>query len=184
MSSPAASATDLRNHSSWVLAQNGTATSLPFQVADSSEPWTTPSLTSEATSSGTGARKPAWASSGAKGTSRLMRSIDWSPAARRRTSCSRCASELRGSCEISIVYFPPESALQRLAISACPPLSGLMYQVSVGGPPESPPPQAARVPAVTRSAAALATPAAGTCGPFASGDATPVRIVRDRQRSA
>ena len=46
MSSPAASATDLRYQSSWVLAQNGTATSSSFQVADSSEPWTTPSLTS------------------------------------------------------------------------------------------------------------------------------------------
>ena len=46
MSSPAASATDLRYQSSCVLAQNGTATSSSFQVADSSAPWTTPSLTS------------------------------------------------------------------------------------------------------------------------------------------
>src|SRR4051794_40508959 len=60
MSRPAASATDLRYQSSCVLAQNGTATSWSSQVADSMEPWTTPSLTSEATASGIGARKPAW----------------------------------------------------------------------------------------------------------------------------
>ena len=31
-------------------------------------------------------------------------------------------------------YRPPASSVHRLAISACPPESGLMYQVSVGGP--------------------------------------------------
>ena len=40
MSSPAFSATDLRYHSSWVLAQNGAATSFPFQCEASSAPWT------------------------------------------------------------------------------------------------------------------------------------------------
>ena len=38
MSSPAASATDLRYQSSCVLAQNGTATSLSFQVEPSIAP--------------------------------------------------------------------------------------------------------------------------------------------------
>ena len=90
-----------------------------------------------ATSSGTGARKPAWANSGMNGGSRLMMSIDESEAARRRTSCSRCAGESRGSTDVSIVYFPAAALVQRLAISAWPPASGLMYQVSVGGPPDS-----------------------------------------------
>src|SRR3954454_10471640 len=158
MSSPAAAATDLRYQSSCVLAQNGTATSLSFQVADSSAPGTTPSLTWDATSSGIGARKPAWASSGANTTSRLIRSIDSSPAARRRTSCSRWASELRGSTEVSITYAPFEASLHAAAIFACPPLSGLMYHVSVGVPPESPPPHAASVPAATSVAAVPARP--------------------------
>jgi hypothetical protein len=64
MSRPAACATDLRYHSSWVLAQNGIVTSLPSQVAPWMALFTTPSLTRPATSSGTGARKPAWANSG------------------------------------------------------------------------------------------------------------------------
>src|SRR5690349_12797817 len=57
-SSPASWATDFRYQSSCGLAQNGTATSLPFHLADARRPGTTPSLTSEATASGTGARKP------------------------------------------------------------------------------------------------------------------------------
>src|SRR3954447_6844545 len=158
MSSPAASATDFRYQSSWVLAQNGTATSLPFHLADARDPGTTPSLTWDATSLGTGARKPAWASSGANTTSRLIRSIESSAAARRRTSCSRWASELRGRTETSRLYAPLEAALQAAAIFACPPLSGLMYQVSVGVPPAFPPPQAARVPVATSAAAAPAIP--------------------------
>ena len=64
MSSPAASATDFRYQSSWVLAQNGIATSSPSQVAPSIAHWTTPSVTRAATSGGTGARKPALANSG------------------------------------------------------------------------------------------------------------------------
>src|SRR5689334_9010318 len=135
MSSPAALATDLRYQSSWVLAQNGMATSLSFQVEPSMADWTTPSDTRLATSSGTGARKAACANSGMYGGSRLMMSIDESAAARRRTSCSRCEGESRGSTDVSMRYFPPASSVQRLAISACPPESGLMYQVSVGGPP-------------------------------------------------
>src|SRR4051794_41884483 len=72
MSRPAAWTTDFRYHSSWVLAQNGIATSLPFQV----EPWialsTTPWLTRCATSAGTGARKPACANSGMYGGGRAL----------------------------------------------------------------------------------------------------------------
>src|SRR5688500_18985712 len=86
-----------------------------------------------------------------------MMSIDSSPAARRRTNCSRCASEFRGSWETSIVYAPSDASLHDAAIFACPPLSGLMYQVSVGVPPESPP-QAANVPDATSAATAPASP--------------------------
>ena len=89
MSSPAASATDLRYQSSCVLAQNGTATSSSFQVDPAMALSTTPSVTACSTSSGTSARKSASANSGMNGGSRLMRSIEESFAARRRTSCSR-----------------------------------------------------------------------------------------------
>src|SRR3954449_2112803 len=154
MSSPAASATDFRYQSSCVFAQNGIATSLSSQVADATEPGTTPSVTREARSAGTGARKPAWASSGAKTTSRLMMSIDSSPAARRRTSCSRWPSLVRGSWEVSIVYAPFAALVQRSAISAWPPESGLMYQVNAGVPPPPPLPQAARVDATTATVTA------------------------------
>src|SRR3954465_3851093 len=155
MSRPAAWATDLRYQSSWVLAQNGTATSLPFQVEPSMADCTTPSDTRWATSSGTGARNPACANSGMYGGSRLMMSIESSLAASRRTSCSRWEGESRGSWETSIVYRPPAGAPHRGAVPACPPGSGLTYQVSVGGPPDEPP-QAANVEARTRAAAAPA----------------------------
>src|SRR5688500_938565 len=85
-----------------------------------------------------------------------MMSIEESSAARRRISCSRCCEDSRGSCATSIVYAPPASSVHRLAISACPPESGLMYQVRVEAPPSSLP-HAASVPAVTRRAAVLAT---------------------------
>src|SRR3954453_16026982 len=157
MSRPAAWTTDFRYHSSWVLAQNGIATSLPFQV----EPWialsTTPWLTRWATSAGTGARKPACANSGIYGGSRLMMSIDESPAARRRTSCSRWEGESRGSWAVARVKRPPAAPVHPLGISACPPEWGLMYQVRVGGPPDEPP-QAARVEARTSAAAAPTRP--------------------------
>ena len=67
MSSPAASATDLRYQRSWVLAQNGMATSSPFQVLPARALSTTPSLTRWATSAGTGARNSAWENSGMYG---------------------------------------------------------------------------------------------------------------------
>src|SRR3712207_3889706 len=135
MSSPAASATDLRYQSSWVLAQNGMATSSPSHVAESIELCTTPSVTRSARSPGTGARKPACANSGMYGGSRLIRSIEVSLAASRRTSCSRWAEDSRGSCEVSMVYAPFEASLHRWAISAWPPESGLMYQLRTGTEP-------------------------------------------------
>src|SRR4051794_36520450 len=64
----------------------------------------------------------------------LMRSIDESLAASRRTSCWRCSEAWRGRVDVAIVYRPPAAAVQRAAISAWPPSSGLMYQVSAGGP--------------------------------------------------
>ena len=41
---------------------------------------------------------------------------------------------LNGRVVTAIEYLPPDAAEQRCAISACPPSSGLMYQLSVGGP--------------------------------------------------
>jgi hypothetical protein len=63
-SRPDAWATDFLYQSSWVLAQNGTATSSSFQVDPSTELWTASAVTRSATSSGTGARNPASANSG------------------------------------------------------------------------------------------------------------------------
>jgi hypothetical protein len=63
-SRPAASATDFLYQNSWVLAQNGIATSSSFQVEPSMALWTTSSVTRSPTSSGTGARNPASANSG------------------------------------------------------------------------------------------------------------------------
>ena len=37
-----------------------------------------------------------------------------------------------------MVYFPPEASEQSCAMTACPPSSGLMYHVSVGGPASPP----------------------------------------------
>jgi hypothetical protein len=86
---PAASATDSRYQSSCVLAQNGTETSSSFHMAPSRGPARTSWVVASSTSPGTGDRKPGSASSGMKGGSRLMMSIERSPAARRRASCSR-----------------------------------------------------------------------------------------------
>ncbi len=76
-----------------------------------------------------------------KGGSRLIRSIDASLAAKRRTSCSRWASASFGRTCVVMRYAPPDSSLHCCASVACPslsggcpPLSGLMYHVSVGAP--------------------------------------------------
>ena len=82
-------------------------------------------------------------------------SRDLSPAARRRASCSRWLAASRGSSEVVIVYAPSASSLHCWAIWVWPPLSGLMYQVSCGGP-ASAEPQAASV-APRASAAPAAT---------------------------
>src|SRR4051794_41799547 len=96
MSRPAAWTTDFRYHSSWVLAQNGIATSLPFQV----EPWialsTTPWLTRCATSAGTGARKPACADSGMYGGGRGLMVVGGGPAPRGGPGWSRRGGGARG----------------------------------------------------------------------------------------
>ncbi|GHE14441.1 hypothetical protein GCM10011381_40960 [Klenkia taihuensis] len=57
---------------------------------------------------------------------------------------------------MAIVYRPSAASVQRDAISACPPESGLMYQLSTGGP-LSPLPQAARPEAATTALAAIPT---------------------------
>lgn len=100
MSSPAFSATDLRYQSSCVLAQNGTATSSSFHVAPASAPSRVFCFAWSCSCCGTGARKPGSASSGTNGGSRLMMSIEVSPAASRRVSCSRWAEASLGSIEV------------------------------------------------------------------------------------
>src|SRR3712207_8969567 len=62
-----------------------------------------------------------WSSDVCSSDLRLIRSIEVSLAASRRTSCSRCWEDSRGSCEVWIVYAPFDSSEQRAAISACPP---------------------------------------------------------------
>ena len=99
---PAAWATDFRNHSSCVLAQNGAPISRPFQVPDSIGPERAPAVSSWASASVYGRRNPASANSGMNGGSRLMRSIDASLAARRRTSCSRCDVASLGRTDVSM----------------------------------------------------------------------------------
>ena len=66
---------------------------------------------------------------GSSGRSRSPRPPGGGPAARAGTASPAAA-------DTSMRYFPSAASLQRLAISAWPPLSGLMYQVSVGGPPD------------------------------------------------
>ena len=74
--------------------------------------------------------------------SRLIRSIELSCAARRRTSCSRCCEASLGSVWMLTLYGPPGGA-HVSARRAWPPLSGLMYQVRVGTPEPEPHPAAA-----------------------------------------
>ena len=99
---PACWATDLRNQRSWVLAQKGAATSSPFHVDDSIGPARTPAVSSRASASVKGRRKPASANSGMNGGSRLIRSMELSSAARRRTSCSRWPVASLGRTEVWI----------------------------------------------------------------------------------
>ena len=101
-SRPACSATDLRYQSNCVLAQNGAATSSSFQVDVVTAPSSTSSVSAAASSSVNGRRKSASANSGTNTGSRLMRSIELSLAASRRTSCSRWLSASLGSTEISM----------------------------------------------------------------------------------
>ena len=56
MSMPAFLTNDLRYQSTWVLDQNGTTTSLPFQVAAATAPWNDRFSSVAARSAGIGAR--------------------------------------------------------------------------------------------------------------------------------
>src|SRR5690242_18689704 len=128
-SRPAACTADLRYHSSWVLAQNGAATSLLSQNAVVMGAFRSPSVSVAASDLENGSRKPAFANSATNGGSRLIRSMEESFAARRRTSCSRCWDASLGSVWMLTLYGLP---LEHEAASrAWPPLSGLMYQVRV-----------------------------------------------------
>src|SRR6059036_1217158 len=79
----------------------------------------------------------------------MITSMDVSPAASRRTICSRCPSAVAGSTLMFTLYWPFDSWVQRSAIFCkLPLLFGLMYQFRVGGPEVEapPPPQAASAP--------------------------------------
>src|SRR3954470_2225350 len=88
------------------------------------------------------------------GGSRLIKSMDESFAASRRTSCSRWDVASLGSTDVLILNAPFDAAEHLAASSACPPLSGLMYQLSVGTA-EPPPPHAAVSDASTTTASAI-----------------------------
>ena len=134
-STPAAAATDLRNQRSCVFAHSGTATSLPSQYAVWRGAWST-SAVSEATSSSRviSCRNPAFANSATKGGSRLIRSIEWSRPARRRTSCSRCASAVLGSICSSMRYAPFASFVQLLRQPALAAVVGIDVPGEYRGP--------------------------------------------------
>src|SRR6516225_8806370 len=154
---PAAFTAALRYHKSWVLAQNGAATSLPAQNTVFSGAARTPLVSSAASASLKGRRKPALANSATNGGSRLIRSIELSLAARRRTSCSRCEEASLGRVWMLTLYGPPEGA-HFFASRACPPLSGLMYQVRVGTPPLEPHPATGSATSATQNSATLLRP--------------------------
>ena len=115
MSRPAFCARDFRNHSVWVLAHRGAATSVSSQVAPSTAPLSVSFDSEAATSSGSGSRKPAAANSAVKTGSRLIREIDESSATSRRSSWMRCSVALCGSSSVRTVY---SSVLHRSAIPA------------------------------------------------------------------
>src|SRR3954465_1837300 len=127
MSMPAFLTKDLRYQSTWVLDQNGATTILPFQVAAAVAPLKDCCVSLSWRSWGIGARNPAFENSAVKGGSMLMMSMPESCAASRRASWIRCSLASWGSTCVVILYL---SVLQFAATLACPPESGLMYQVS------------------------------------------------------
>src|SRR5687768_14374227 len=153
---PARAEADLRYQSSWELAQNGAATTRPSQVAPSTGPLRTPSVRPAASPAEKGRRNPASANSATNGGSRLMRAIDRSSAANRRTSCSRWPEASLGRVDTLMRYRPPDAVLQAAASSACPPLSGLMYQPRTGVAAPVPPPVQAAPSRPPRAARAVA----------------------------
>ena len=97
MSRPAASATDLRYQSTWVLAHSGATTSWPSHVAPSMAPCRTPSDSARLLVGGErGEELRPSANSAVNTGSRLIRSIDGSSAASRRSSWMRCSVALVG----------------------------------------------------------------------------------------
>jgi hypothetical protein len=103
MSRPARSASDLRNHSTWVLAHSGAATSRSSQVAPATAPASVASVSEAASSSGSGSRNPASANSAVNTGSRLISAIEESSATSRRSSWMRCSVALCGSSSGSTV---------------------------------------------------------------------------------
>ena len=127
MSMPAFWTNDFRYQSTCVLDQNGATTSWPFHVAAAVAPLKDCCLSVSWRLWGSGARKPAFENSAVKGGSMLMMSMPESSAASRRASWIRCSLASWGSTCVLILYL---SVLQFAATFACPPESGLMYQVN------------------------------------------------------
>jgi hypothetical protein len=96
-STPAAAANDLRYQSSWAFDLYGAPKSLSSHIPVSTGAGSMPAVRRSFSSAVYGRRKPAWENSAVNTTSRLTTSIELSPAARRRTICSRCAVAVLGS---------------------------------------------------------------------------------------
>src|SRR3954451_14361842 len=138
MSMPAFSTDDLRYQSTCVFDQNGKTTSLPPQVAAAVAPLKDWSVSCDCMSSGIGAKNPASANSAVNGGSIDIRSMPESCAASRLASWMRCWLASCGRTCVLIVDLPLLASEQFFATAPWPPLSGLRYQTSSGGP-ELPP---------------------------------------------
>jgi hypothetical protein len=148
---------------------------LPFQVALRVGDSSTPARTWARSASVNSYSHPAFASSGMYGGSTAIRSMSVSPAASRRTSCSRWPSAVAGRMDSAMRYLPRACWLQAatIAVTVVPLVSGLVYQVTAGGPEVLCPPQAASTEAVTAAATASVTVRKYGTGALLSSD--PVR---------
>ena len=182
MSRPASSATDLRYQSTWVLAHSGATTSWPSKVAPSMAPCSIPSDSAACWSAENGSRASAAANSAVNTGSRLIRSIDGSSAASRRSSWMRCSVALVGSSSRLDRVLVGAARARRSRPDRTAPLnpaggfgSGLMYHVSVGVPLSSPPQPSSSIGAGDR----------GHCDdpdPLAGAALAPLRVRRLRNR--
>ena len=109
-STPAAAARDLRYHSSWALDLYGAPKSLFSHIPVFTGAGSMPAVNRAVSSAVYGRRKPALENSAVNTTSRLTTSIEVSPAAKRRTICSRWAVAVLGNDSMRTWYAPPEAS--------------------------------------------------------------------------